>query len=430
MSESYKQDPSGATGVATSEHGAGALEIGIGDRALPLGKAGLGAMALGLIGVVVSVLLMLNPTSREGMTGSYLFGWYFTMTIVLGMLGILCLHHTVRGSWALPWMKLLHAGTSPTVMAVMLVLFVPILVQPATIYEWVNPAGDHLLMKKAFYLNQTAWTFRTFFYFGLWSGMSWFLRNSVKRQEEGAPNGLKLELGRSSWGAVFIVFYVLSITFAYTDWSMSLQPHWYSTMWGVWQMIGGALGASGLIVGILCLNARKAPYNTVVTPALTKDWGNIMFMFTMLWAYTAVSQFLIIWNGNLPETASYFARRGLMGWNAVGMMVILGQFLVPWMTLLSPRIKRYPYLLQQVAGWIFVIHIVDVYLAVAPALPVGGYHSHAGRGALNPFMAYDLLALVGVFSVWLAVFARGVRETKSLLPTYDTRLQEALLHAH
>ena len=429
MSEIYKKDPSGAEGVAVSEHNADHLEIGLGDRAVPLAKAGPAAMLVGGIAVLASVFLMFNPSSRESMMGSYVFGWYFTMTIVLGMLGILCLHHTVRGSWALPWMKLLQAGTSPTVMAVMLVLFLPILVSPGTIYEWVNPAGDHLLMKKAFYLNQTAWTIRTVLYFALWAWMGWFMRNSVRRQEEGAPNGLRLEMGRSSWGAFFIVLYVLSITFATTDWSMSLQPHWYSTMWGVWQMIGGALGASGLIVTILCLNARKAPYDTVVTPSLTKDWGNIMFMFTMLWAYTAVSQFLIIWNGNLPETASYFARRGLLGWNAVGMMVILGQFLVPWMTLLSPRVKRYPHHLRKIAGWIFVIHVVDVYLAIGPALPVGGFHG-TGRSALNAYLPLDLLALVGVFGVWLSLFARGVKDTKSLLPTYDTRLQEAMLHAH
>ena len=405
------------------------LEIGIGARAMPLSGAGSLGLLLGFGCVAASVFFMINPGTREAMTGAYLFGWYFTMTIVLGMLGILCLHHTVRGSWALPWLKLLQAGTSPMALGVMFLLFLPILIQPGTVYEWVNPHGDHLLLKKAFYLNQRDWTIRACVYFALWAWMSSFMRGSVRRQEEGAPNGLKLEMGRSSWGAFYIVLYVLSITFATTDWSMSLQPHWYSTMWGVWQMIGGVLGASGLVVAILCINARKAPYTTVVTPNLTKDWGNIMFMWTMLWAYTAVSQYLIIWNGNLPETASYFARRGQMGWNAIGMVTILGQFLIPWMTLLSPRIKRYPHLLRGVAGWILAVHIVDVYLAVVPALPHGGW-GH-GKGLFpGQHILYEVLGLVGVFGFWTFVFARGIKETKSLLPTYDTRLQEALLHAH
>lgn len=418
MSEAYKQEDN-------HDH----LEVGlVGERTVPLKTAGPLGLLVGAVLSLIAIGAMVSPNTREWATGGYLFGWYFTMTIVLGMLGILCLHHTVRGSWALPWMKLLHAGTSPLALGVMFLLFLPILVQPATVYEWVNPGADHLLQKKAFYLNQGAWTFRACLYFVIWGAMSAFLQGSVRRQEEGATDGFKIEMGRSSWGAAFIVVYVLSSSFAFFDWSMSLQPHWYSTMWGVWQMIAGALGASGLIVAILCINARKAPYNTVVSPNVTKDWGNIMFMFTMLWAYTAVSQFLIIWNGNLPETASYFARRGVQGWNAVGMVTILGQFLVPWMSLLSPRIKRYPHLLRGVAGWIFVIHIVDVYYAVAPALPNGGFHGHGFYPGQN--ILFAALGLAGTFSLWFGVFALGVRNTRALLPTYDNRLQEALLHAH
>lgn len=112
------------------------------------------------------------------------------------------------------------------------------------------------------------------------------------------------------------------------------------------------------------------------------------------------------------------------------MVTILGQFLIPWMTLLSPRIKRYPHLLRGVAGWIVAIHLVDVYLAIVPALPNGGFHG-GGRTAINlPTIAFDLLAVAGVFALWFSVFAKGVTQTKELLPTYDTRLQEALLHAH
>ena len=422
MSESYKTDGE----VAASEHDSTHLEIGVGERAVPLVKAGPLALLVGLVltGVSWGVMIAM-PAYREAMMGGYLFGWYFTATLMLGMLAIATLHHTVRGSWSLPWIKLLHAGSSPLAMGVMLLLFLPMLVSPGTIYEWV----DHPIAKKAWWLNQTGWTIRTFIYFAIFALMSWRLRASVARQEDGAPDGFRIEMRRSSMGAAFIVVYMLTITFAATDWAMSLQPHWYSTMFPLWQLIASCLGASGFVVALLCLNARKAPYDTVVAPAVTKDWGNILFMFTMLWAYTAVSQFLIIWNGNLPETASYYARRGLMGWNVVGMMIILGQFLLPWMTLLSPRIKRYPHLLRGVAGWILVIHAVDVYYAIVPTLPNNGWES--GHGLYpGQHILFEALGLAAVFSVWLFAFARGVSATKSLLPTYDTRLQEALLHAH
>ena len=421
MSESYKTGGE----IAASEHDSTHLEIGVGERAVPLAQGGLIGLAVGAICILVSVFLMFMPGTREAMMGGYLFGWYFTASIMLGMLAIATLHHTVRGSWSLPWIKLLHAGSSPTALGVMLFLFLPLLISPGTVYEWV----DHPVAKKFWWLNQTGWTIRTFVYFAIFTFISWRFHASVSRQEGGAPNGRQIEMNRSSMGAGFMVLFILTITFAVTDWGMSLQPHWYSTMYPLWQLIAACLGAAGFVVALLCLNARKAPYDTVVAPAVTKDWGNIMFMFTMLWAYTAVSQFLIIWNGNLPETASYFARRGILGWNAIGMAIIFGQFLLPWMILLSPRIKRYPHLLRGVAGWIFVIHALDVYYAIVPTLPNHGFETNHGLFP-GQHILFEALGLASVFGIWLFVFAQGVKGTKSLLPTYDTRLQEAMAHAH
>jgi hypothetical protein len=233
-------------------------------------------------------------------------------------------------------------------------------------------------------------------------------------------------MGRSSWGAASLVFFVLSITFAMIDWLMSLEPHWTSTMYGVWQMVGAALGASALVTVVVCLNATRKPYVDIVSPNLTKDFGNVLFMFTMLWAYTSISQYLIIWNGNLPETAAYYMRRSHLSWNAIGMVTILGQFLIPWMTLLSPRVKRYPRLLRQIAGWIFAVHIVDMYLAVAPALSGPGANHHR---AVGDYILFDVLAFLTVGSIWRFVFARNIGRTQ-LLVSYDNRLQEALAHAH
>lgn len=411
------------------------LMIGAANRAMPMQQAGKIGLLVGVIGLAVSLFLILGggpgaELQHQTVLGSYLFGWYFWMTIVLGMLGITILHHTVRSSYALPWLKILQAGASPVALVTMLVLFLPVLFQPGVLYEWVNPGHDQVLLRKLFYLNVPWWTARTFIFFGIWIFFSWFLRNSVRRQESGDPKGLKLEMGRSSWGAFGIVVFVLTLTFAVTDWGMSLQPHWYSTMYGVWQMVGSALGASAFIVALICLNAKKAPYTEVITPNLTKDWGNILFMWTMLWAYTSVSQYLIIWNGNLPETASYFARRGQLGWNGIGMAMILGQFLLPWMTLLSPRVKRYPHLLRSIAGWILFAHAIDVYYAIVPALPNGGFGAHHGRLPISGALLFDLLALVSVGGIWMYVLSVGLAKTKELLPTYDHRLQEALKHAH
>jgi hypothetical protein len=324
----------------------------------------------------------------------------------------------------------------------MAILFLPIYLLPQTLYEWAVPAlvngnpalgikGDHALFLKERYLNVPFWMIRGAVFFAIWIALSTFMRNSVRRQE--ANGDKKLELGRSSWGAVGFVIFMLTYTFAIIDWLMSMEAHWSSTMFGLWQIIASGLGASSFVIVVACLNAKKEPYTEIMSPNLTKDWGNILFMFTMLWAYTAISQFLIIWNGNLPENTQYFATRARLMWNAVGMITIVGQFLVPWMTLLSPRVKRYPQYLRQIAGWIFVIHIVDVYLAVGPAIPTSMAVAHAEeiprRAAFGPQLIFDALAWLTVGGFWLFIFANNVKKAP-LLVNYDHRLQEAKAHAH
>jgi hypothetical protein len=308
------------------------------------------------------------------------------------------------------------------------ILFLPIVVHPSSLYEWANAdmvAKDAALRYKAPYLNQPFWTGRFIFFFAVWIWFSWFMKRSERRQE--TTGDFALEKGRSSWGAFGMVMFFVTVTFGIIDWLLSLEPHFSSTMLPLWQIIASCLGASSFCVAVICVNAKKEPYTNIIGPNLTKDWGNILFMFSMLWAYTAISQFLIIWNGNLPETTQYYAKRAMMQWNVIGMVTIVGQFLVPWMSLLSPRVKRYPRLLRQVAGWIFFIHIVDVYLAVGPALPSGVADVH--RAAFSSAIGFDVLAWLGIGGVWLWLFGNQVSKAP-LLVSYDQRLQEALIHAH
>ncbi len=369
------------------------------------------------------------PGNAITVTGSWMFGWYFWFTITMGMFGLSILHHTLRPTWSLPFLRLFEAGGGPTGIALMGVLFLPILVHPATIYEWATPeaAHDAILRYKLPFLNQPFWTGRIVFYFAVWLWFSSFMKRSERRQE--LSGDFALEKGRSSWGAFGMVMFFVTVTFCIIDVLMSLEAHWSSTMMPLWQIIASCLGASSFCVALICVNAKKEPYINIVGPNLTKDWGNILFMFSMLWAYTAISQFLIIWNGNIPETTQYYARRAAMEWNAVGMVTIVGQFLVPWMSLLSPRVKRYPRLLKKIAGWIFVIHIVDAYLAVGPALPVSLTDMANRRPAFSGAILYDVLAWVAIGGIWLALFGNQASKAP-LLVGYDQRLQEALIHAH
>jgi len=230
-----------------------------------------------------------------------------------------------------------------------------------------------------------------------------------------------------------MVYFFVSVTLALTDWLMSMDSHWYSTMYGAWFIIMSCGAALAFCILVFNSNADREPYRAVISKTLGKDLGNMMFTLTMLWGYTSLSQFLIIWNGNLPETTSYYKNRSsemyppgmeTNHWGFLGLFLMLGRFFVPFFGLLAPRMKKYAENLKLVGGWIFAMHVVEVYLLVQPSIP--------GRAAMGPWapshLLFDILAFLGFGAIWLSIFA--LQTTKApLIPTYDHRL-EAMKHAH
>jgi hypothetical protein len=310
--------------------------------------------------------------------------------------------------------------------AVLLFFFVPVFKNMTLVYEWADPAHlDAVLLKKQAYLNTTGFAIRMVGFFLFFAGISTLLRKSTNRHDKNLDDK-EFQL-RTNWATPCMVAYAVALTFLLTDVGMSLTPHWYSTIYGVWMMIGGAQAALSLGTILVCTNAKKRGYAEVMSPALTKDLGNMMFVLTMLWGYTSVSQLIILWNGNLPETTSFYAHRGadaMLGWNGVGASTILGCFVIPFTTLLSPRVKRYPERLARIAGWIFFFRIVDVYWIIAAAVP-----HRVSPSALGASLGYDVLGLVVMGLVWFAMMLRTV-EQAPLIPLYDKRLQRAKENAH
>lgn len=384
-----------------------------------LGKLEFAGLLVGLLFTSLSLFLAFTGNSPEGMR-SYLFGFGFWSSMTLGMLGVTLLHHTVRGSWGLAILRITEAGATAKTFALLLVLFVPIMLAFKQLYPWAiadNVTKDHILQNRAAWVNPTAVSIRAVLLFAIWGALAYGLRQSSLRQDK-SQDEREAQM-RMNFSAPGIVLFVLMVTVAVTDWYMSLSPHWYSTMFGPIFVVGPALGTLALATFLVCVNAHKEPYRSFLSPNVTKDLGNMLLTFTLLWAYFNFSQFLIIWNGNLPPTAGYYTARSASHWNAIGCAIIIGQFFVPFFALLSPRMKRYPLNLARIAAWIVVFRVVDIYYTIVPMYRTTGPMPHY----------QDILAFLGVGGLWVWAFCSEIKK-HSLYAEHDQRLMEVAEHAH
>ena len=379
-----------------------------------------GGIFAGIIGVVICLVILLtsNGATKTAIAGSYLFSWIFWLTLTLGCFGLLMFYHLIRGRWMLPQLRLLEAGASVPLLIVMFLLFLPlaigVLLHQTYLYAWVSPTllrTSHQLQLKSPYLNVGGWFTRYIIWFVSWIAISAGFKASTKRQEKSGD--LKELILRNNWAAAAFIWFALSITFAMVDWVMAVDWRWFSELFGLWTIVQVGLGAYAFTVLIVCSNEDKEDYKPFITPDMTRDFGVILFVFAMLWAYTSFSQFLIIWSGNLPETNFYYVERSKMGWDIVGLITMVGEYFIPFIALLTPRNRKIPRNLAIIAGFMFVIHIVDVYQYVLPAL------RHNGPMPTG----FDVLTFISIGLLWLGVFAAVLRQD-NLMPKFDLRLQE------
>lgn len=348
---------------------------------------------------------------------SYLYGYVVVLCLTLGFLGIQTLHHTIRGSWGLAVLRIAEAASGPPMLLVLFVAALPILSPQGlhALYEWAHAdalAADAVLQHKEKYLNPTFFSARIAAYFALWAFIAWRFRVSTARQDRTGDPAEAVR--RTRVAAPGIVLFVLSLNFAVTDLVMSLAPHWSSTIYGPWFLVGSVLMALAFSTGIITLNHAREPYKKIVTPHLTRDLGNLMLAFTMLWAYFTLSQFLITYSGNLPEYISYYVDRRDGAWNLLGGINVGLQFFFVFLCLLSPRVKATYRLLFLVAAFVFVMRFSDWTWNIIPF-----FKRSVEWG--------DFAALAGFLGLWLTIFGLDIRRAP-LLPAHDTRLEEAALN--
>jgi hypothetical protein len=353
---------------------------------------------------------------------SWLLGFLFWWSVAIGCMSILMIQHLTGGWWGLTIRRLLEAG-SRTVPALAL-LFVPVLFGLAKVFLWAQPdvvAHDALLQRKQAYLNPVFFTARAAFYFLTWAALAHFLNKWSLRQDGGYTLADARRL--RSLSGPGLVLMGLTITFASVDWAMSLNPHWFSTIYGFMFMVGQALAALTLCVVALGVLRRGETLTAVARPVVVHDLGKLMLAFTMLWAYMHLSQFLIVWSGNLPEEIPWYLTRLNGGWQYLALALVVFHFALPFLLLLSRDLKRNLGALAAVAAFMFVMRLVDLFWIVAPDL--AGHHGAEAADSHLTVHLLDVASVIALGGLWLAAFARQLKR-RPLLAATDPDLPELL----
>jgi hypothetical protein len=384
-----------------------------------LGRLSGRATAIGVAGLVLSAAGYF--AAPEHFWESYLIAYIFWIGITVGSLAVLMVQHLSGGAWTMISRRLLEASTRT--LPLMALLFLPIWFNLARLYPWVNPSPDDASMQevlhlKGAYLNAPFFGVRALLYFAIWGGLAFFLNRWSKEQDEqpALPTGPKDRRSRLLSGPG-LVLYVASVTFMSVDWIMSLDPHWFSTIFGVLTLGGQGLSTMAFVILMMALLVRFQPMSQVADAEKFHDHGKLMFAFVMLWAYFSVSQLLIIWSANLPEEIPFYLERLHGAWYPISVTLLLGQFALPFLLLLSQSFKRNPNVVKWIALFILVMRIVDITWTIGPVF------RHEG----SSLSWVDFAAVLGMGGLWVVFFFRNLAG-RSLLPARDPYFKEAIAH--
>lgn len=380
------------------------------------------ALFLGVVGLLFMVVgLFLD---RDQFFQSYLLGYIFWVLAALGCLSILMIHHVAGGKWGLMIQRFLEGGAMT--LPLMAVLFIPIIIGIPSLYEWANPehvAHDPILQAKSAYLNVPFFILRTVIYFVIWIGIAYFLRRWSTRLDKD-PDNEALKGRLRSLSAPGILIYGVTITFASVDWMMSLEPHWFSTIYGMMIAVSAFTIAFAFVILWLMPLVKDKPWAGVIETEQISDLGSWLFAGVFLWAYLSFSQFLIIWSANLPEEIPWYLKRQTGGWQFLAVALIFIGFFLPFFVLLARGTKRYPKRVLRMGALVFVMQFLFIVFLIVPAF-------EPGRMAIH---LLDLAAVIGIGGIWTAAFVWLIKR-QSLIPMYDSRAvahetQEAPSHAH
>jgi len=376
------------------------------------------AFAVGLICGILALICAAVTDSWDHFFQSYLFAFVFWICIPLGCVAILMMHHLTGGGWGYPIRRLLEA--SSRTFLVMAVLFVPLFFALSKLYPWARPEevrADPILQYKRPYMNPAFFDVRTVIYFAIWILLGYLLNRWSEEQDRTADPKLAGKLEAMS--APGLILWGLGVTYASIDWVMSIESHWFSTIYGMIFMIIAALTAMSFTLFVLRLLSDEEPLKGSATASQYNDLGNLMLAFVMLWAYLQFSQFLIIWQGNLKDEIPWYQTRVFGGWAPVAVILLVLDFAIPFGLLLQRPVKRRLRALSVVTICLVFLSALDVYWMIFPGLEPDGPHFHPT----------DLLVWIAIGGLWLSAFCWQAKRLP-LLPLHDPRFEGVLQHEH
>ncbi len=369
--------------------------------------------ALLIIGGVLGILSYIIEPSRASF--SYLTTYLFILSVGIGSLFLVALEYAAGAVWSVPFRRIGEFYSA--IIPFLIILAVPLIFNLHDLFEWTNPAvvsTDKVLQSKVPYLNIPFLLIRTAGVLLIWMMFySLIIRNS-RKQDSLPDQNLTTKNIRTS--VIFMPVFAFTISIIAIDWMMSIEPHWFSTIFGVYYFSGTVWCA----LAIVTFTAVKLKENGYLSDKIGDDHfyslGTLMFAFTAFWGYIAFTQYMLIWYGDLPEETSWFFHRWDGGWKYASILLVITHFIVPFFALISSRAKTNKKRLKFISIWILICHLFDIYWMVMPGMQVdaGGYY----------FSWSDLVFPIAAVGILIITFSMMAKK-HNLIPVGDPKLNRA-----
>ncbi len=369
--------------------------------------------ALLVIGIILGIISYLVNPARAAF--GYLTSYTFLVLIGIGSMFLVALEYLAGAVWSVPFRRI--AEFIASIIPLFVILVIPLFFGMHDLFSWTHHsdvAKDPVLQNKEIYLNVPFFIVRSLFILLLWTCFYWFItRNSRKQDLTGEQNLTQKNIRLS---AIFILIFAFTASFFSFDWLMSMEPHWYSTIFGVYFFAD----AAWVGFAVLTLSAVILYQKGYLSDKITKDHfyslGTWMFAFTVFWAYIAFSQYMLQWYGNLPEEIVYFNIRWYGAWKAISLALVIGHFIVPFLILLPRRSKTNFAILKFAAIWIIAVQFLDTYWLIMPEMVNNGYkYSFSWTDFTFP------IAVVGLIILSFSYMAKKY----NLFPVGDPKLKRS-----